>query len=76
VATRFPSRAEIRTNQTITVQLIPKTGGLATDTNDPITVASTDSPYVIDGIEFGDILITNNSGSVAAIKILIRDSQY
>lgn len=73
VMTRFPSRAVIRTNQTISVRLTPLTAGTV---NDDITIASTDSPFVIDGIEFGDILITNNSGQTAAIKIFISDSQY
>lgn len=70
---RYPSRIEIRTNQTISVRLVPAVG---LTTNDDITIASTDSPFVVDGIEFGDVLITNNSGLTAAIKMFMRSSQY
>lgn len=72
---RLPSRIVIRTNQTISVSLTP-TKGNTTPVNDYITVASTDVPFAIDGIEFGDVLITNNSGQTAAIKLFISDSQY
>jgi hypothetical protein len=53
---------EIRTDQTITVVL----NDLA---NGAITVASSDSPYVIQDLEITDIFITNSSGSTANIKI-------
>ena len=72
---RFPSRIVIRTNQTISVSLTPRTGNTVA-VNDYITVASTDVPFTIDGVEFGDVLITNNSGQTAAIKLFISDSQY
>jgi len=69
VVGRYPSRAVIRSNQTISVKL-------NATTNDAVTIASTDSPFVIDGIEFSEIYITNNSGSTAAVKIFVSDSQY
>jgi len=54
---------EIRTDQTITVRLN------STD-NGAITIASTDSPYVIDQVAVSNIYITNASGSTANVKIL------
>lgn len=77
-ADRWPTRIVIRTNQTISVSLTPakQTASPGTPVNDNITVASTDSPFTIDGIQFGDVLITNNSGGTAAIKLFISDSQY
>ena len=53
---------EIRTDQTITVVL----NDLA---NGAITVASSDSPYVIQDLEITDIFLNNSSGSTANIKI-------
>lgn len=75
---RWPTRIVIRTNQTISVSLLPNTAiaNPQTPVNDNITISSTDSPFVIDGISFGDVLLTNNSGSTAAVKLFISDSQY
>jgi len=58
----------IRTDQTITIKL-------NSDSNDAITVTSSDSPYVFDyeklGLEITNVYITNASGSTAAIKIFL-----
>lgn len=75
---RFPTRIVVRTNQTITFSLTPskQLSSPGTQVNDPITVTSTDSPFTIDGVDFSDVLFTNNSGSIAAVKLFISDSQY
>lgn len=64
-----PTYVAIRTNQTITVKL-NKT------TNHAITIASTDSPFVIAGVKIRNLFITNASGSTAAIKLLFLSSPY
>jgi hypothetical protein len=64
---RFATEVVIRTNQTITVKL-------NSTSNDNITIASTDSPYTILGIKITDIYISNNSGSTATIKLLLKDN--
>lgn len=64
---REATRAQIRTNQTISVKL-------NSTSNNSITISSTDSPFVIDGIKITDIFITNGSGSTAAVKILLTDN--
>ena len=53
---------EIRTDQTITVKL-------NLDTNDSITITSSDSPYVIDNLEITSLFISNASGSTANVKV-------
>ena len=69
VAARYPSSVHIRTNNTISVKLN------STD-NDAITITSTDSPFVIEGVEIVNLYITNNSGSSAAVKLLFQDVKY
>ena len=69
VAAVYPSSVHIRTNNTISVKLN------STD-NDAITITSTDSPFVIEGVEIVNLFITNNSGSTAAVKLLFQDSKY
>lgn len=54
----------IRTDQTITVRF-------NVNTNNAITVTSTDSPFETDYLEVTDVFITNASGSTANIKILL-----
>jgi len=62
----FPSQVEIRTDQTITIKL-NSTG------NHAITIAATDSPFTIKGIEITNMFISNASGSTAAIKLFFQD---
>jgi len=62
-----PSFVMIRTNQTITVKL-NKT------TNDAITITSTDSPFVIDGVLINNMFLSNASGSNAAVKLFFREA--
>lgn len=66
---RYPSSVVIRTDQTISVKL-NATG------NHAITIASTDSPFVIEGVEISNLYITNNSGNTAAIKLMFQDMKY
>lgn len=54
----------IRTDKTISIRL----NSVA---NAAITIATTDSPFVINDISVTNIFITNTSGSTAAIKILL-----
>ena len=65
----YPSSVVIRTDQTISVKL-------NSTSNHAITIASTDSPFTIEGVQIRNLYITNNSGSVAAIKLLFQDSKY
>ena len=53
---------EIRTDQTITVKL-------NSTSNDSITIASSDSPYALNNLEITTLYVTNNSGSIANVKI-------
>lgn len=53
-----------RTDKTVTIRL-------NSTSNAAITVAATDSPFVIDDISVTNIYITNASGDTAAIKILL-----
>lgn len=64
---REATRVQIRTNQTISIKL-------NSTSNNAITIASTDSPFTIDGIKITDIFLSNSSGSTAAIKILLTDN--
>lgn len=64
---RCPTYVEIRTNNTISVKL-------NSTSNHAITIASTDSPYVIAGVLISNIYITNNSGSTAAVKLRLQDN--
>jgi hypothetical protein len=64
---RYPTSVLIRTNATISVKLNSTTG-------QSITIASTDSPFSIVGVLLSDLFITNNSGSMAAIKLLFTDN--
>ncbi len=64
VVSQNPTALVVRTNQTISIKL-------NATTNHAITIASTDSPYVIKGVEYNKIFITNNSGSTAAIKLFV-----
>lgn len=66
---RFPSSVHIRTNNTISVKL-------NSTSNHAITIASTDSPFVIEGVLITNVFITNNSGSTAAVKLLFQDVKY
>ena len=65
----YPSQVKIRTDQTITVKL-------NSTSNDSITIASTDSPLDIRGIEIRNIFLSNSSGSSAAVKLLFQDVEY
>lgn len=69
VVNEYPTSVGIRTNQTISVKL----NGTS---NHAITIASTDSPFVIKGVKITNIFITNNSGSTAAIKLFLTSSEY
>ena len=69
VVERYPSWAEIRTNATISIKL-------NSTSNHSVTIASTDSPYVIAGISISNIYITNASGGTAAIKIRLQENPY
>ena len=64
-----PSRIVIRTNNTITVKINETT-------SDAITIASTDSPFVLEGIQIWNLYISNASGSNAAVKLLVQQSPY
>lgn len=66
---RFPTSVEIRTNETISVRLNTTSGH-------SVTIASTDSPYKIEGIEISNMFLTNSSGSTAAVKLFFQDSKY
>jgi hypothetical protein len=63
----FPTYMSFRTNQTVSIKL-------NSTSSHAITVASTDSPFVIDGVEIRNVYITNNSGNAAAIKIYFQFS--
>jgi|ERR1035437_1630185 hypothetical protein len=65
---RYPSSVVIRTNATISVKLNNSTGMA-------ITITSTDSPFVIKGVQLKNLFITNNSGSTAAMKLLFTDNE-
>lgn len=68
-AKEYASRVSIRTNNTITVKL--------NSTSDySITIASTDSPFVIEGVEIRNIYISNSSGSTAAVKLFLQETPY
>ena len=60
-----PAYFNFRTDQTVTVRF--------NDTSYPaVTVASTDSPFIIqNGLPVTNVYITNNSGSTANIKIFM-----
>lgn len=60
-----PAYFNFRTDQTVTIRL--------NDTSNPaITVASTDSPFIIQsGLPVTNVYITNTSGSTANIKIFM-----
>lgn len=64
---RYPSSIQIRTNATISVKL-------TSTSMHAITITSTDSPFTIVGCLIKNVYITNNSGSTAAIKILVTDN--
>lgn len=64
---RYPTYVLIRTNNTISVKLNATTG-------QSITIASTDSPLAIVGVQIRDMFITNNSGNTAAVKLLFTDN--
>lgn len=65
----YPSQVKIRTDQTITVKI-------NSTSNDSITIASTDSPLDIRGIEIRNLYLSNSSGSNAAVKLLFQDLEY
>jgi len=65
----FPTYLEIRTNQTISVKLNSTSGH-------KITIASTDSPYVIVGVKIINLYLSNASGSTAAVKIRLQNTPY
>jgi hypothetical protein len=60
-----PSYFNLRTDQTVTVRF--------NDTSFPaITIASTDSPFIISsGLPITNVYVTNNSGNTANIKIFM-----
>jgi hypothetical protein len=64
VSGSYANRVSIRTNNTITVKL-NSTG------NHSITIASTDSPFVIEGVEITNMYISNSSGAIAAVKLML-----
>ena len=55
---------EIRTTHALTVKL-------NSTANDSITIASADSPYIIDQVEVSNIFVSNNSGNQATVRIFI-----
>jgi Na+-transporting NADH:ubiquinone oxidoreductase subunit NqrF len=57
-------RVLIRTDKTITIKF-NATG------NQSITIASTDSPFVIESLEVTNIFISNASGSGANVKVIL-----
>lgn len=59
---RHPTWVEIRTDQTISVKL-------NSASNHSITIASTDSPFVLDGVRIDNLYLTNSSGTDAAVKL-------
>lgn len=61
----YPTSMTIRTNQTITVKINGSS-------EDGITIAATDSPMVINGVEIRNLFVSNSSGSTAAVKILLQ----
>lgn len=69
VARDFPTWCEIRTNFTISVKV-------NSTSNHSITISSTDTPFVINGLKISDLFFTNSSGSTAAIKVRFQDSPY
>lgn len=75
---RFPTRLIVRTTGTMSISLLPNTSTTnpGVPVNNPITLTSTDSPYTIDGVEYGDVLFSNASGSTIAVACFISDSQY
>ncbi len=68
-ANHYATWVEIRTDRTITVKL-------NLDSNDEITIASTDIPYVIAGVKIMDVLVKNASGATANIKMRFQDNPY
>ena len=62
----FPTQVQIRTDQTISIKL-------NSTSNQSITIAATDSPFTIKGIEIVNLFISNASGSTAAIKLFFQD---
>lgn len=67
VSKTYASKVSIRTNQTITVKL----NGAS---NHSITIASTDSPFVVENIELRNLYLSNASGSNAAVKLLFLNN--
>ena len=66
-ATVFPSFVEIRTDFTISVKL-------NSTSNHAITISSTDTPYVIQGIEIYNMYFSNSSGSSANVKLRFQEN--
>lgn len=64
---RYPTYVSIRTDQTISFKV-------NSTSNHSITVASTDSPFVIDGVEIRNLYLSNSSGTNAAVKIFLAFS--
>ena len=65
----YPTQVRIRTNYTISVKL-------NSTSDDSITIASTDSPFDIKGVEIRNMYLSNSSGSTAAVKLLFQESEY
>lgn len=69
VVNQLPTSVQIRTNQTISVKL-------NSTANHAITITSTDSPFLIEGVKITNIFISNSSGSTAAVKLFVTSLKY
>ena len=64
---KWPTKMVFRTDQTVTFRL-------NSTSDDAVTVASTDSPFTVDGVEIRNVYITNSSGSAATINLFFQFS--
>ena len=69
VARTHPTAVQIRTNFTISVKI-------NSTSNHAITIASTDSPFWIEGIRIQNLYFSNSSGSTAAVKLFFQEVRY
>ncbi len=65
----YPTYVSIRTSQTISVKL-------NSTSSHAITIASTDSPFVIPSVNIRNIYLSNSSGQNSAVKILLLKTPY
>ena len=65
----YASYLQIRTNQTISVRI-------NSVSNHSITIASTDSPFTVQGVQIRNLFLSNSSGSTAAVKIFLTQSPF